>query len=193
MSHVRPGSAPGAAFRFHPGGPSWDVAFLRRLAESLSARPPGRAVLVEVAEGSEPLVVPGTSDLEIAVVRAAEGLPGRLERRSPVPHSFPLPAGTVNLAVLHGLEDSARPTGAEPSLAPWEAYTTPFSSIGHPEEPVARGEALLGRSAVQWHWFSTGGPRIAVRARLAAAGEGGDAPSPIEEEGARLLARLPRG
>ncbi|MCI4357558.1 MAG: DUF87 domain-containing protein [Thermoplasmata archaeon] len=194
MNAPRHRTRPDRAYRFRPDGPSWDLPFLRRLAEGLSTYPAGHAILLECTEDSEPLVFPGSTDVEPAVERAAWGLPGALERFGPIPAVPPIPIGRTRFGVVYpvGLPDR-RDASEYRRVDPDEPVPLEGMAAWYPNEPETALPSYGGIGAVQWHWFSTGRPRLAVRVRLRASGEGKALRGCLVQSSAPIVGRLQGG
>ncbi|HEV2165880.1 MAG TPA: DUF87 domain-containing protein, partial [Thermoplasmata archaeon] len=188
------GARPGAAFRFRPKGPSWDLPFLRRLAGRLADHPRGSAVLIETSGITEPLVVPGSPELEEAIERAAFGLPGVLERLRPAPADPHRGAFAERFAVLSPSPptDPGGPMddGTRKAFAGREAK--PLGD-GRPEESCPIEGPVPDVLEAQWHWFSTGGNDLAVRVRIRVSAPRVLGAPKIVGAVARICAQLPPG
>ncbi len=178
------------AYRYHPAGPAWDHPFFRRVAEGLARLPEGEGLLCEATGNSDPWLVPGSGAVEQVVTGAALGLPGRLERITPVPPVPPPFVGGLGFAVVR---PGSAPDG-ERARSQWPVAPDQNPDEGDRWRP-REAEPLEGwagwSGAVQWHWFSSGGEKLAVRVRLASVALG-PAGGTIAELAAPVLARLPR-
>jgi hypothetical protein len=162
---MNPGRArPTIAVRFVPRAPSWTGPFLRRVAQGIAALPEGHAVLVERVGTESPTLLPSGPVAAAAIGRAASGLPGSLVRllraRDAEPRRDRRAFGVL-LAPAAPRRETRTP--AEPEREPlgptWDWL---------PDEPEPPARIGLAATAVQWHWFSTGGGPLAVRIRLRA-------------------------
>ncbi|MGI0129025.1 MAG: helicase HerA domain-containing protein, partial [Thermoplasmata archaeon] len=185
---------PSRAYRFLPDGPSWDLPFLRRLAEGLSSYPAGQAVLLECTESAEPLVILGSTELESVVQRAAWGLPGHLESVEPIPSGSPVPPGRTRFGVVcpRDAPDRRDPEAFRRS-DPGDRDAARGIASWIPNEPEAAPPSEGCDAMVQWHWFSTGRDRLAVRVRLRVSGEARGLPGRLVGSAARIVSRLREG
>ncbi|HEV2519799.1 MAG TPA: DUF87 domain-containing protein [Thermoplasmata archaeon] len=179
-------------YRFRPEGPAWDLPFLRRLAEGLAACPPGHAILVETSYRSDPWVVPGSPAMGPLIERAAEGIPGQLERIGrPVPT-----LGSIGPSIRFGIlfpQAAAPGRGGELSGGPRSDLAAEEGlDAWLPGEPWPRGAEEGATGVAQWHWFATGGSELAVRVRYVVSAGDATAPAgfPIPPSG--ILRQLSR-
>ncbi len=187
-----PKVGPAPRYRFRPVGPSWDLPFFRRVAEGLASHPPGTAILVEVRAPTDPTWFPGSLAAQAVLERAADGVPGTLESVPPPVHPGASAGQRVRFGILApAYEEGDRivPIGRSGSSGP--APTPEESRWAVPEEANSVEPTERGPCVVQWHWFSTGRPLLAVRVRLRGIAPC-DAPTEtLTGAAAQIRARLP--
>ncbi len=155
-------------FEFRAAGAAWDAEFLERVAIRWAHAPIGLGLLVERHAGRPaPFLVPSTPEGAMLVASAADGLPGRLHRRSALPAGPEAPGGSVAFAVLApsgGPAPEVRPGSPDEPRTLGGPAPTPL-----PFRPAAEGFDDHPGVSVQWHWFPGGpeGLRVWARVRLA--------------------------
>src|SRR5579871_6781529 len=151
-------------FEFRAAGAAWDAEFLERVAIRWAHAPIGLGLLVERHAGRPaPFLVPSTPEGAMLVASAADGLPGRLHRRSALPAGPEAPGGSVAFAVLApsgGPAPEVRPGSPDEPRTLGGPAPTPL-----PFRPAAEGFDDHPGVSVQWHWFPGGPEGLRVWAR----------------------------
>jgi hypothetical protein len=162
-----PKVGPPPRYRFHPVGPSWDLPFFQRIAQDLANHPAGAAILVEVGEGSDPAWLPGGPAAQAVIERAAAAVPGTLETVPPPVDASARAGDRIRFAVVRPAFEAGDlgvpygETGTVRADPRGDATRWAVPAEADPGEPKERWPCVL-----QWHWFSTGRPLLAVRLRL---------------------------